>query len=193
MHSQEALDVEIERLRERLESAEEMRRALVAEEIDGFVVGGDADRQRVVLLETSKLSSAALLERLPHCIVTVSHRGDILYANQRLAALVGHPLAQLFGTSVSDLLVPEHRSAFQKFIEAGVLDAGLDVNLATCRRALSLFTSDSGRRRKWIHIVAGQRDRLSSGARRRRARAAGDPSRRDRRRRRRRRADHAPR
>ena len=126
---QEQLDLEIERLRERLDSAEEMRRALIAEELDGFVVGQNTDKQRVVLLETSKFSSGALLERLPHCVVTVSHDGDILYANQRFAALVGRSLAQLFSTSISQLIVPDHQRAFHEFLLAGVPDSSVNFDL----------------------------------------------------------------
>ena len=47
--SQDRLDEEIARLREQLESAEEMRQAIIAEQVDGFVVGDDAER--VILLE----------------------------------------------------------------------------------------------------------------------------------------------
>src|SRR3954464_12771943 len=127
--SQEELDAEIALLRERLESAEEMRRAVVAEELDGFVVGKDAENQRVVLLETSRMSSDALLERLPHSIVTVSHLGAILYANERFAALVGRPLAQLFSSSLSDFMRPECRAPFHRFLIAAAPDSTLEVDL----------------------------------------------------------------
>ena len=125
VRSQSPLDDEISFLRERLESAEEMRRAIVAEEVDGFVVGEEQGSQRVVLLETSKLASPSLLERLPHCVVTVSHSGKILYANQRFGALVGWPLPQLFSSPITELIAAGDREALKRFLTAGVPDSTL--------------------------------------------------------------------
>src|SRR5690242_7112261 len=129
MESQEKLDLEISLLRERLEGAEEMRRALIAEELDGFVVGENADTRRVVLLETSKVPSRMLLERLPHSIVTISYIGEILYANQRFASLLGRSLVQLFTTPISSLLTLENRASFDRFLQASSPDSILDVDL----------------------------------------------------------------
>jgi PAS domain S-box-containing protein len=127
-HSQDHLDFEIALLRERLESAEEMRRSLVAEELDGFVVGGESGQERVVLLETSRMPPHAVLERLPHCVLTVAHSGTILYANQRFASLVGRSLVQLFSTPITDLIAQENRASFERFLVSGVADAVIDVD-----------------------------------------------------------------
>ena len=125
--SQDRLDAEIALLRERLESAEEMRRSLDAEELDGFVVGGEAGRERVVLLETSRIPPHTVLERLPHCVLTVGHGGTILYANQRFASLVGRSLVQLFSTRITDLIAEDDRMPFERFLVSGVADSVLDV------------------------------------------------------------------
>lgn len=122
-----SLDQEIARLRERLESAEEMRRAIIADQLDGFVVGGDA--QRVVLLEGTSLPPRALMEYVPQSIVAVSRAGEILYANRRFGALVGHPLALLFSRSMTDLVAPNDHSAFLDFVEASVPDSVLELTL----------------------------------------------------------------
>lgn len=125
--SRDTLDEEIARLRERLESAEEMRRAIIDERIDGFVVGDDP--ARVVLLEGSRLPARTLIEHLPHSVVTVSRVGEILYANRRFGALVGHPLAGLFSQSMVDLLAPHQHAAFRRFLEASVPDSEFDADL----------------------------------------------------------------
>jgi len=127
--SQNRLDREIQLLRERLEGAEEMRRAVIAEELDGFVVGDGSGAQRVVLLETSTLATRPLLETLPHSAVTVSSTGHILYANQRFADGIGRLLARLFSTSMSQLLAPESRARFADWLATGVVDSSLDVVL----------------------------------------------------------------
>jgi PAS domain S-box-containing protein len=125
--SRGTLDEEIARLREQLESAEEMRRAIIDEQIDGFVVGEDPTR--VVLLEGRRLPGRALIEHLPHSVVTVSRAGEILYANERFGALVGHPLARLFSSSMLDLLAPHQHRAFQRFLAASLPDSDFDAEL----------------------------------------------------------------
>jgi len=111
--SQDRLDEEIARLRERLESAEEMRQAIIAEQIDGFVVGDDADR--VVLLEASSAPVRTLVERLPDSVATVSRDGAILYANRRFSELVGHPLGRMFAMSMLEVVAEGSRATFERF------------------------------------------------------------------------------
>jgi PAS domain S-box-containing protein len=124
--SQGRLDEEIARLRERLESAEEMRRAIVADQIDGFVVGDDP--QRVVLLEASVMPQA-LIEHLPHSVVTISRNADVLYANRRFGEVVGRPLGRLFSTSMLDLVGEHHRPAFRRFLATSEPGSTLRVEL----------------------------------------------------------------
>ena len=125
--SQDRLDEEIARLRERLESAAEMRQAIIAEQIDGFVVGDDADR--VVLLERSSEPVRTLVERLPDSVVTVSRDGAILYANRRFSELVGHPLGRMFAMSMLELVAEGSRATFERFLAASELDASVRIEL----------------------------------------------------------------
>ena len=125
--SQDRLDEEIARLRERLESAEEMRQAIIAEQIDGFVVGDDADR--VVLLEASSAPVRTLVERLPDSVATVSRDGAILYANRRFSELVGHPLGRMFAMSMLEVVAEGSRATFERFLAANELDASVRIQL----------------------------------------------------------------
>jgi len=125
--SQERLDEEIARLRERLESAEEMRQAIIAQQIDGFVVGDDAER--VVLLEGSDGPERAVIERLPHSVVTVSRDAAILYANRRFGELVGRPLRRLFSASMLDVVAPDSRARFERFLATSEPDASIRIEL----------------------------------------------------------------
>jgi PAS domain S-box-containing protein len=130
-------------LRERLESAEEMRRAIIAQEVDGFVVGTEEDKTRVVLLDTAKVDTDALLERLPEAVVTVSHAGHILYANQRFSALLRRPLAQLFSSPICDFVSEKSKDPLHQLLQNGTPDSVLDVEvvLADGRRLRSRATS----------------------------------------------------
>ena len=125
--TQERLDEEIARLRERLESAEEMRQAIIAEQIDGFVVGEDAER--IVLLEGSGVAPRSLIELLPHSVATVSRDATILYANRRFGELVGRPLGRLFSASVLDLVAADSQAMFEQFLAASEPGASVRIEL----------------------------------------------------------------
>ena len=159
--SQARLDEEIERLRERLETAEEMRRAIIAEQIDGFVVGDEA--QRVVLLEASAMPQT-LIEHLPHGVVTVSRKAEILYANRRFGDAVGRPLGRLFSASMLDLVADNHRAGFRRFLATSEPGATLRLDLehANGRRVaarMATMTVSSGYTSLLIdEEVSGDRD-----------------------------------
>ena len=93
--SQRRLELEIAILRQRLEDAEEMRRAITAGNIDGFVIGERDDDQRVALLDLALPRYGEILHRIEQGATTVSRTGQILYANQRFATLVGESLCDL--------------------------------------------------------------------------------------------------
>jgi len=121
------LDEEIARLRERLESAEEMRQAIVTAQVDGFVVGEEAER--VVLLDDGSVAARSLIDHLPHSIVTVSRYGEILYANRRFGEALGYPLDRLFSTSLIDIVTTESRPAFRRLLAASEPESSLRVGL----------------------------------------------------------------
>ena len=127
------LDREIAMLRERLEGAEDMRRAIAAEELDGFVVGEEEDAPRVVLLESALRAEHARGGALP--LVTVSRAGTILHANQLFAALVGRPLKELYRKLVADLVTDDSRASVSSFLDPPVPDSSIEVKFSRDGRA----------------------------------------------------------
>ena len=121
------LDREIALLRARLEIAEEMRRAIVDDEVDGFVVGKNGGEPKLVLLETARPGHDLLLERMHQGAVTVALGGGILYANERFAAMVGRPLAQLFSARIRDFVAPSDRTRLDAFLATAAPDTSIDV------------------------------------------------------------------
>jgi len=121
------LDEEIARLRERLESAEDMRRAIIAKQVDGFVVGEEPEG--IVLLDDGSLAPRSLIDHLPHCIVTVSRDAEILYANRRFGEALDYPLDRLFSTSFSELVTTDSRPAFRRFLAASEPQSSLCIGL----------------------------------------------------------------
>jgi PAS domain S-box-containing protein len=130
--SQQRLELEIATLRHRLEDAEEMRRAITGGHVDGFVVGQNDDEQRVALLDLALPHYGQILHRIQQGATTVSRRGQILYANQRFATLVGESLGDLFSASLHQYVTPADKELLDQFLEAGAPDSTLDLTL--CRR-----------------------------------------------------------
>jgi PAS domain S-box-containing protein len=129
---QQRLELEIATLRQRLEDAEEMRRAITGGHIDGFVVGQNDDEQRVALLDLALPHYGQILHRIQQGATTVSRTGQILYANQRFATMVAESLGDLFSASLHQYVAQTDHQLLDRFLEAGAPDSTLDVTL--CRR-----------------------------------------------------------
>jgi len=119
-------------LRHRLQDAEEMRRAITGGHIDGFVIGQSEDDQRVALLDLAFPHYGQVLHRIQQGATTVSRGGQILYANQRFATLVGESLGDLFSAAFQQYVTGTDQELLDHFLEAGAPDSTLDLTL--CRR-----------------------------------------------------------
>ena len=128
---EQRLDVEIATLRQRLEDAEEMRRAITHGEIDGFVMSPRADDPRIVLLETAQPGHVQILDRMQQGATTISQTGEILYANRRFAAMVDQPLARLFSASLLDYVDARDRARVDAFLAAAALDSTIEALFAS--------------------------------------------------------------
>lgn len=105
------LEQEIAALRERLQEAEDVRRAITYGEVDAFVVGQREDDKRVLLLAGSYSRYRQLIDEMEHGTVTVGTEGDILFANRRFAAIVGAALGELYRSALADFVHPEDRAS----------------------------------------------------------------------------------
>jgi PAS domain S-box-containing protein len=116
------LEREIASLRERLEEAEDMRRAIVHAEVDGFVVGHAEEDQRVLLLAEAYSRYQQLFDEMQYGTVTVSANGEVLFANQRFAGMVGAPAAELFHSSITSFVAAEDRAAVAALLTTPLAD-----------------------------------------------------------------------
>jgi PAS domain S-box-containing protein len=64
--------------------------------VDALVVGGE----QVVMLDSAQRFYQAAVDRMQQGVVIVDAQGNISYANQRMAALLGTPRERLVGTSL---------------------------------------------------------------------------------------------
>jgi PAS domain S-box-containing protein len=96
---------------EHVTAAEEERdtvRAIRRGEIDAVVVSDTGDDPRVLLLGAAGRRYRLLVEHMNDGAVTLSARGDVLYANPRFAAMLGTAPDAIVGRRVTDFLDPQH-------------------------------------------------------------------------------------
>jgi PAS domain S-box-containing protein len=113
-----ALELELERLRLRLEEAEQTLRALAAGEVDSLIVEGP-DGPRVYALEGSNQSYRVLVQEMNEGAATVTRDGTILYCNRRFAEVLGHPLEKMMGGILRDHVASQHLDDFDDLCRRG--------------------------------------------------------------------------
>lgn len=108
--SVEALDLEqqIQSLRQQLHEAEELRHAIVQGEVDAFVVGPTDEAKRVLMLSGAYARYRQLVEEMQQGALTLGRSGEIMFANQAFAAMLGLAPADVFRTPLARYLVPGH-------------------------------------------------------------------------------------
>jgi signal transduction histidine kinase/ActR/RegA family two-component response regulator len=107
-----------ETLRARLADAEDTLRAIRRGEIDALVVEG-AGGSQVYTLHSDEEPYRNFVEEMQEGAVSLTSRGDILYANSRFAGLVDEPLESIVGSRISRFVSPPDRGAFEAFLGAG--------------------------------------------------------------------------
>ena len=103
----------------RLAVAEETLRALLAGSVDAIVMNAERGEQRIYTLETKDRPYRRLVERMSEGAALVAADGLIVYANERLASLLGVPLERLLGGPFSDWLDEPERAPFIAQLAAG--------------------------------------------------------------------------
>ena len=122
------LDAEIAALRQRLEEAEDMRRAITSGEVDAFVVGQGEENRRVLLLAGAYQRYRQVVERMQQGAVTVSVSGDVLFANQRFADMIGVAISKLFAAPLEAYVTAPDRARLSSFLLVAARNSGIEVN-----------------------------------------------------------------
>ena len=124
-----AFENELQHLRQRLEEAEDVRRAITSGEVDAFVVG-PAGNARVLLLANAYQRYRQLVERMQQGAVTATPSGQILFANQRFADLLGVPLAQLYTAPLDSYVAIGDRAGLSRMLMLSARDSSVEVQLS---------------------------------------------------------------
>jgi PAS domain-containing protein len=121
------LDAEIVALKQRLEEAEDMRRAITSGEVDAFVVGQGEDNRKVLLLAGAYQRYRQVVERMQQGAVTVSVSGDVLFANQRFCDMLGLPMSKLFAVPLEAYVRAPDRARLSSFLLVAARNSGVDI------------------------------------------------------------------
>lgn len=116
-------------LRARLEEAEATLGAIRSGAIDALVVGAPGDEQ-IYTLTGADRSMRELAEHMSDGAATLTADGTIVWANRRLAEILGVPSRRLLGVSLVGLVDAAHRDAVATLLGGAgpdVRDAELDL------------------------------------------------------------------
>ena len=116
--SREDLLAEIADLRSSLAEAEDTLRAIREGEVDALVVHGQAGEQ-IYTLKGADYSYRILIEAMNEGAGILALDGDILYANQQLAEILGASLERLVGTCISDYVQGADRELLMALLSQG--------------------------------------------------------------------------
>ncbi|HEX2200025.1 MAG TPA: PAS domain S-box protein [Burkholderiales bacterium] len=82
--------------------------------VDALVVGGD----QVVMLDSAQRFYQAAVERMQQGVIILGPQGEIAYANQRMATLLGMHRERLIGVSLRKLAVNGDHASVQSLLNA---------------------------------------------------------------------------
>ncbi len=82
--------------------------------VDALVIGGD----QVVMLDSAQRFYQAAVERMQQGVIILGPQGDIAYANQRMATLLGMHRERLIGVSLRKLAVNGDHASVQSLLNA---------------------------------------------------------------------------
>jgi PAS domain S-box-containing protein len=124
-----SFEQELELLRERLQEAEDMHRAISHGEVDAFVVGPGGNT-RVLLLANAYQRYRQVVERMQQGALTANPSGQILFSNQRFADMLGMPIAQMYTAPLESYVAIGDRAAVSSFLMLSTRDSQVEAELS---------------------------------------------------------------
>jgi PAS domain S-box-containing protein len=98
------IENQIQSLRHQLQEAEDLRHAISNGQVDAFVVGTTDDSKRVLMLSGAYARYRQLVEEMQQGAVTVTRTGEIIFANQAFAAMLGLAPIDIFRVPIARYL-----------------------------------------------------------------------------------------
>ena len=119
--SKKELEAECERLRERLDEAEQTLRAIHAGEVDAVLVN-TREGEQIFTLESAERPYRLLVEEMQQGALTVSADGTILYCNRFFAELLRRPRERVIFCSLFHFVDPLERPRLHALIHRGATE-----------------------------------------------------------------------
>lgn len=113
----------------RLAEAEDTLRAIAAGEVDAFVVSDGTVGSRVFTLSTADRPYRVFVENMRDGAATLSSTGLILYANRRLAELLGCPREVIVGSPLTAFLASPGAVTLDELRGPGGLGSTIEIDL----------------------------------------------------------------
>ncbi|HEY7319939.1 MAG TPA: ATP-binding protein [Candidatus Binatia bacterium] len=108
----------LQRLRARLEEAEETIQAIRRGEVDAVVVSGP-DGEQIYTLRGADHSYRVLLEDMNEGAATLLPDGSVLYCNRAFADMLKMPIEKVIGFSIDEVIDPSDRQTFEGLLRQG--------------------------------------------------------------------------
>jgi PAS domain S-box-containing protein len=124
-----SFEKELAQLRAKLEEAEDVHRAISRGEVDAFVIGPGGNN-RVLLLANAYQRYRQLVEKMHQGAVTATPSGQILFANQRFADMLGVPLSQLYTAPLESYVTLGDRARLSRFLMLSARDSRIELELS---------------------------------------------------------------
>jgi len=137
--SYDQLQDENERLRIRLEEAEETLHAIREGRVDAFLMQ-EGPAEQVLILSGAERPYQLLVEKMQQGAVTVTDGGTIAFANPRFRSLVGLADDPVIGAELHDLVCESDRPALARLL-AGGKKGGAEGELCFVRRDGATFSA----------------------------------------------------
>ncbi len=103
------------KIQERLDTAEEILRALRSGEVDAIVASGP-DGDRVYTIKGADEAYRLMVQNMAEGALTVAPNGLILFCNEKLASILAIPHERVIGSSFHDFIVPEDADIFSSLL-----------------------------------------------------------------------------
>lgn len=112
------LKAEAEKLRGRLETAEETIAAIRSRAVDALVTTEEG-RERVYVLESADRPYRLLVEQMPEGALLLNESGTILFCNGRFAEIADYPAEEIVGRHLQEFVRPETAQACSDIVRRG--------------------------------------------------------------------------
>jgi PAS domain S-box-containing protein len=115
------LSREVQDLRAKLLEADSTLEAIRSGAVDALVVQGP-EGSKVYTLQGADYGYQVMIENMTDGAITVSKNGQILYSNRSFARLMGKPLEQIIGSSISEFFDDGQYAVFQDVLQRAMKD-----------------------------------------------------------------------